>query len=108
VQCMGAMLVLDHDRTSVELISASLSDVGYVVRTTFASAAPRTAIRAQPPALFLLDAALPVLTMTAVLEQTGGSISDVPVIITTTSPINAAGRVARDGGECLLKAVPTR
>jgi DNA-binding response OmpR family regulator len=102
MQRMGAILVLDNDCTIVELISAILSDEGYVVGTTLASNSPFAAILAEPPALILLDSALPTLTKAAVLEYARGA-SGIPVIIMTTNQSNAAEQRALDRKECLVK-----
>jgi two-component system OmpR family response regulator len=101
---MGAILVFDNDLSIAELISAILSDEGYVVRMTL-DCMPAWAARAvQPPALIVLDLALPTQTVAIVRDYARRHYPfEVPIVITTTNSAIAAADTARDGDEYLLK-----
>jgi DNA-binding response OmpR family regulator len=103
MQRMGTILVLDNDRSIAELISAILSDEGYVVRTTLDSHPPWGARAGQPPALIVLDLALPARTVATVRDYARRRFPfEVPVVITTTNSSIATDTV-RGGGTCLMK-----
>jgi DNA-binding NtrC family response regulator len=94
MQRMGAILILDNDRAIVELIAEVLSDEGYLVRTSFDGSSSRTSIAAPPLALILLDSAMSAIGVATALEYGHSRPSDVPVVLTTTSP-SIAGAMSR-------------
>ena len=99
MQRLGAILILDNERAIVQLIGETLSDEGYLVRTSFDCASSL----AQSPALILLDSAMPARTVAEALEYTRSLSYPVPVVITTTSPSIAATSLLRVCTECLMK-----
>jgi len=102
--CRGAILVFDNDRSILDLLTDILIDEGYAVRAILDGAPGRTARAEQPPALIVLDLALPARTVAAVRAYARGyDLADVPVVITTTSAALAAADRAAGGGESLLK-----
>ena len=103
MQRMGAILVLDNDPNIAELITAILSDEGYVVRTTLPGVPGQVTSTMQPPALIVLDLALPSLTVAAVRDYARRHYPfKVPVVITTTNPSITAD-IAQEGSAYLLK-----
>jgi DNA-binding response OmpR family regulator len=104
MQRMGAILVFDNDQSIADLLTDLLSDEGYAVRTTLDGAPARTSRPEQPPALIVLDLALPAPTVAAVRHYARSHyLPNVPVVITTTSPSRAAADTATSGDQALLK-----
>jgi len=103
MQRMGAILVFDNDRSILEILIEILSDEGYTVRTTLPSMPDRVASPMQPPALIVLDLALPTRTVAAVRDYARRHYPfKVPVVITTTNPSITAD-IAQEGSAYLLK-----
>ena len=103
MQRMGAILVFDNDRSILELLIEILSDEGYTVRTTLPGMPDQVTSPMQPPALIVLDRALPSPTVAAVRDYARRHYPfKVPVVITTTNPSSTAD-IAQGGSAYLLK-----
>jgi DNA-binding NtrC family response regulator len=101
---MGAILVFDNDRSTAELMSAILSDEGYVVRTTLDRMPAWAARTEQLPALIVLDLALPARIVATVRDYARRHFPfEAPIVITSTNPTIATAATARGGGDYLLK-----
>ena len=99
----GAILVFDNDRSIRELLIEILSDAGYTAQTTLDSPPYPTRRAEQPPALIVLDLALPDQTVTTVRAYARHRYPfEIPILFTTTNPAcRMADRAHSD--EYLLK-----
>jgi DNA-binding response OmpR family regulator len=78
------ILVVDDERDITSFVAELLTDEGYVVRVVNDGASALDAIRADPPALVLLDVAMPGMSGTTVLRELRASeFASLPVIMAT-------------------------
>ena len=106
MQRIGAILVFDNDRTNRELLIETLRDEGYTVRTTLDSPSTPTGRAEQPPALIVLDRALPAQTVATVRTYARHHYPfEIPVLFATTNPACGAPNRARGGDEYLIVGV---
>jgi two-component system OmpR family response regulator len=104
MQRTGAILVFDNDRSILELLIESLSDEGYTVRTALDSPPAPSGRAEQPPALIVLDLALPAQTVAAVCAYARYHYPcEIPVLFATTNPVCRAADRAPGSDEYLLK-----
>jgi DNA-binding response OmpR family regulator len=81
------ILIIDDDRTTVDLLSAFLRHGGYDVSRAFDAMQGFSVANHAPPALIVLDVNLPAGGGFRVLERLGASIrtNRIPVLIVTAS-----------------------
>ncbi len=104
MQRTGAIFVFDNDRSIRELLIEILSDAGYTVRTILDSPPFPTRRTEQPPALVVLDLALPARTVATVRAYARHHYPfEIPVLFATTNPVFGAADRARGGDAYLLK-----
>ena len=99
----GDVLIVDDDPVIVELITDALSIEGYVVRRVFNGVEGLMAIAAEPPALVLLDLHMPYLNGGAVLAQVRAAHPELPIVLITATPEQAAPYVALYHVQCIAK-----
>ena len=77
------ILLVDDDRSLVDLVSLALEDVGFTVRTALDGAAGWRAFSEQPPDLAILDLVMPELDGLELCRRIRGA-SATPVIMLTS------------------------
>lgn len=85
---MGPILIVDDEFGIVEALEGFLQDEGYRTATALNGQHALEKMRAERPALVLLDYMLPVLNGLAVLEamRADPQLRDVPVVLMSASP----------------------
>lgn len=99
----GSILVVDNEPTIVDLLLEILTDAGYVA---YAATGARTlaAIAAHLPALILLDMHLPGVSSARLVAQIRAeSSARLPIVLMTTTSLNAAPLLSAGAIECLDK-----
>jgi len=99
----GDVLVVDDDPVIVELITDALQQEGYAIRQVYNGVEGLMAIAANPPALVLLDMHLPYLDGGAVLAQVRAAHPDLPIVIITAAPDQAAPYAELHQVPCIAK-----
>ena len=99
----GDVLIVDDDPVIVEMITDALQIEGYAVRRVYNGVEGLMAIAADPPALVLLDLHLPYLDGGAVLGQVRAAHPDLPIVLITAAPDQAAPYVERYPVQCIAK-----
>jgi CheY-like chemotaxis protein len=94
------ILVVDDERAIVAFIAELLADEGFTIRAAYDGAEALEMIAAQPPALVLMDHAMPRMTGTDVLLQLRQSGSTVPIIIMSAE--GQAGQFLAQGADAFL------
>jgi DNA-binding response OmpR family regulator len=99
----GDVLIVDDDPAIVALIADALQHEGYAVRRVYNGVEGLMAIAADPPALVLLDLHIPYLRGGDVLIQVRAAHPDLPIVLITAMPDQAAPYVARYQVPCIAK-----
>lgn len=89
------ILVADDEAPITALISDVLEDEGYTVQTVNNGASALLAIQLQPPALVMLDNAMPVMTGQEVLQRVRSLNIGIPIIMMSA---NAHGEIFLEAG----------
>jgi len=85
---MKTILVVDDDSGLVEVLAATLSDLGYSAQTTTNGAQGLAVMAEHPPDLVLLDFMMPLLDGPGVLEcmRSDPRLVGVPVLLMSALP----------------------
>lgn len=97
------ILIVEDELPIAQLIAETLDDEGYRVRVLHDGASALLEITRRPPALVLLDVAMPVMLGSDVLTYLrGNGFEDLPVIMMTAS-LNAESYAALGATDVLAK-----
>lgn len=98
------ILVVDDEANIVDLIAEVLIEEGYGVRRAYDGASALAAIVANPPALILLDMAMPDMIGTTLIQRIRqNQIRYIPVIIMTAGAYSTATLMAQGAADYLPK-----
>ncbi len=104
MQRTGSILVVDYEPTIVDLLVEILTDEGYVVYGAPDGPHALDAITHLPPALILLDAGMAGRNGAAlILQVRGAGLANLPIVLMSTAPHDAAPLLVPGPIECLPK-----
>jgi hypothetical protein len=88
------VLIIDHDRTSRQLIHHALVEAGISAVDTHDASSARAAVRHRRPTLIVLDLTLPNDDAFTIIEQLNQhrDWADIPVLVMTAKDLSAAER----------------
>lgn len=104
----GRVLVVDADRTTVEIVSAALETLGYGTRGACNFDEAVASVGEETPALVIVDVELPGRSGYELLQELREQLGDVPVIFISserTEPLDRVAGLLAGGDDYLVKPV---